>query len=81
MNDNTLQYLRQLIDKQGRPLIELGRDGLTGTQSATHVRRFAEAQLLIEAGLIGFEEWARFDSALVSGNTSYVPAAVLQQHS
>ncbi|HXX20513.1 MAG TPA: phage major capsid protein [Candidatus Acidoferrum sp.] len=122
MNDNTLQYLRQLLDKQGRPLIELGRDGLTGAQSATpyllgkrvaicpsmplmastansivfanpdyiiqrrvpssiFLRRYCEAQQLVEAGLVGFEEWCRFDSNLVSGNASYVPAAVLQQHS
>jgi HK97 family phage major capsid protein len=121
MNDSTLQYLRQLLDKQGRPLIELGRDGLTGQAStpyllgkrvcicpampsmaaastsiifanplyviqrripgATHIRRFAEAAQLIEAGLVGFEMWARFDSNLVSSNPSFVPAAILQQHS
>jgi HK97 family phage major capsid protein len=121
MNDNTLQYLRQLLDKQGRPLIELGRDGLTGTDtvpyllgkrvaicpsmpsmasaansvvfanpdyivqrrvpSATFVRRFAEAVNLVEAGLCGFEMWSRFDSNLVSGDSNFVPAAILQQHS
>ena len=122
MNDNTLQYLRQLLDKQGRPLIELGRDGLTGTTgtvayllgkrvaicpsmpsmasaansvvfanpdyivqrrvpSATFVRRFAEAVNLVEAGLCGFEMWSRFDTNLVSGDSNFAPAAVLQQHS
>jgi HK97 family phage major capsid protein len=122
MNDGTLQYIRQLTDKQGRPLIELGRDGLTGTTgtvayllgkrvaicpsmpsmasaansvvfanpdyivqrrvpSATFVRRFAEAVNLVEAGLCGFEMWSRFDSNLVSGDSNFAPAAVLQQHS
>jgi len=49
--------------------------------SASYVRRFTESLNLITYGLFGFESFARFDSNLAAPNSSYPPAAVLQQHS
>jgi HK97 family phage major capsid protein len=49
--------------------------------SSVFLRRYEQAVNLVESGLIGFEMWCRFDSNLVSGDSNYVPAAILQQHS
>ena len=120
MQDATLQALAQLLDKNGRPIIDFGIGPVRADDvpsiwghpvavcptmptvasghnsivfadpdyivqrrvpSATYVRRFTQAAQLVEAGLVGFEEWARFDSNFVSGNATYAPAAVLQNHS
>jgi HK97 family phage major capsid protein len=121
MNDATLQYLAQLLDKMGRPIVNF-REGLEPgdedvpvilghkvaqcpsfptmgastnsvvianplyviqrrVPSSIYVRAFREAAGLVENGLVGFEMWCRFDSGFVSGNSSYVAAAILQMHS
>jgi HK97 family phage major capsid protein len=120
MNDATLQYLAQLLDKNGRPIVDFGigpvRDGggpsiwghrvaicpsfpLLGNShntvvfynplwfvqrrvpSSMYVRRYWEKPGFVDNGLVGFESWLRVDSGLVSPNSGFVPAAVLQNHS
>ncbi len=49
--------------------------------SSVFLRSYSQAANLVEAGLIGFEMWCRFDSNLVSGDSNFVPAAILQNHS
>jgi HK97 family phage major capsid protein len=49
--------------------------------SSVFLRRYQQAANLVEAGLIGFEMWCRFDSNLVSSDSNFVPAAILQNHS
>jgi HK97 family phage major capsid protein len=119
-NDATLQYLNQLIDKNGRPIVDFSTGNMRGSSipqiwgidcaicpsmptfgagrnsmcfanplyfiqrrvpSATYVRAFRQATGLCENDLTGFEMWARFDSNLVSGDSNFVPAAILQNHS
>ncbi|HVA17671.1 MAG TPA: phage major capsid protein [Candidatus Dormibacteraeota bacterium] len=44
-----------------------------------YVRAFSETR--VEYGLTGFESWYRADSSLAAPDSSFVPAAVIQQHS
>lgn len=114
MNDSTLLAIDSLIDKMGRPLLNI-RDGipsLLGKRivvcpsvpsiapasnpvvfynptyfvqrrviSSPYLRLFREANGLVEAGLLAAEAFQRTDSAFLSANSNYVPAAILQSHS
>jgi HK97 family phage major capsid protein len=114
MNDDTLLAIDSLIDKMGRPILNI-RDGIPYLLSkrvvvcpsvpsigaaanpvvfysptyfvqrkiisSPYLRLFREAPGLIESGLIAAEAFQRTDSAFLSANSSYVPAAVLQCHS
>jgi HK97 family phage major capsid protein len=49
--------------------------------SSVYIKRYTQAVGLAENSLTAFEEWMRLDSAFLSSNSAYVPAAILQSHS
>jgi HK97 family phage major capsid protein len=48
---------------------------------STEIKRYTQKYGLPEAYQVGYESWMRVDSNLLAPNSSFVPFAILQQHS
>jgi len=114
MNDSTLIYLMELVDKYGTPIIKLvnglptlygkpiavcpSMPGLTATSNSIvfynpdyfiqrrepgscYIRRYTQAPGLAENYSVAYQAFLRTDSNLIAPNSSYVPVAILQNHS
>jgi hypothetical protein len=49
--------------------------------SASFMRAFRELPGYVEYGIHGFESWMRIDGNLISPNSTYPTASVIQNHS